>query len=393
MASTKIPSKKLGKIRQLAKMMNKQNIEPIPITGQLIKCFDVALDDAEIDLLLKVKDVPRTYEEIVAFAGLPVNDFYPFFKNMMNKGLLWIRPNAENEDRFHLSPILLGWFEVFLADGKETPQGVEFSKQLEKYFQTFKKMNFFPVRNLVNLGFRKMSKPMRSIAVIDTPKHGKEKTNIIPINHKLDKESRVYPTTRVTSLIEKHGRDDAIALIHCLCRQWHKMIDEPCRFDMPTEGCMVLGGLTKQIVDYGIGRYIKKDEALELIHESQKKGAVHIVFYDREDINSHEVSICSCCWDCCAALGSHNKGMMPLYFRSHYYAYIADATGCKGCEKCSKYCPTNAITIIDKKSIINDKRCIGCGQCAFQCPTNAIELEYKERDVFLPLQKKSELRL
>ena len=41
---------------------------------------------------------------------------------------------------------------------------------------------------------------------------------------------------------------------------------------------------------------------------------------------------------------------------------------CKGCTKCIKQCPTEAIRVRRGRAIIMDERCIDCGQCIRVCP-------------------------
>jgi uncharacterized Fe-S center protein len=41
---------------------------------------------------------------------------------------------------------------------------------------------------------------------------------------------------------------------------------------------------------------------------------------------------------------------------------------CTGCGSCEKVCPVNAISIMDKKSVIDKKTCIGCASCIAACP-------------------------
>lgn len=49
---------------------------------------------------------------------------------------------------------------------------------------------------------------------------------------------------------------------------------------------------------------------------------------------------------------------------------------CIGCGNCVKVCPEEAITMENKKSIIDKNKCIGCGECMTVCPTRAIRLNW-----------------
>ena len=45
---------------------------------------------------------------------------------------------------------------------------------------------------------------------------------------------------------------------------------------------------------------------------------------------------------------------------------------CIGCGACVKICAHDAITITDKKAMINHDRCVGCGRCIGICPMDAV---------------------
>ncbi|MCK4758288.1 MAG: DUF362 domain-containing protein [Thermoplasmata archaeon] len=49
---------------------------------------------------------------------------------------------------------------------------------------------------------------------------------------------------------------------------------------------------------------------------------------------------------------------------------------CIGCKTCLKWCPEDAITIVDGKALISQEKCIGCGECMISCPTKAINVRW-----------------
>ncbi|GAA0178573.1 electron transfer flavoprotein subunit alpha [Clostridium sediminicola] len=51
-----------------------------------------------------------------------------------------------------------------------------------------------------------------------------------------------------------------------------------------------------------------------------------------------------------------------------------DMNKCVGCGICTKSCGYNALSIVDKKAIVNDK-CMLCGMCLDSCPFDALSIE------------------
>ncbi|MEK7376024.1 MAG: DUF362 domain-containing protein, partial [Candidatus Margulisiibacteriota bacterium] len=49
---------------------------------------------------------------------------------------------------------------------------------------------------------------------------------------------------------------------------------------------------------------------------------------------------------------------------------------CTGCELCVKWCPTEAISMIDGKAVIDAVKCIGCAECIVTCNFSAISIEW-----------------
>lgn len=47
---------------------------------------------------------------------------------------------------------------------------------------------------------------------------------------------------------------------------------------------------------------------------------------------------------------------------------------CIGCESCKDICPCNAISIVDGKSVIDEKYCVLCGACTKVCPQERLDV-------------------
>ncbi len=52
---------------------------------------------------------------------------------------------------------------------------------------------------------------------------------------------------------------------------------------------------------------------------------------------------------------------------------VVDPFTCVGCGECTKFCPVDAIEIIDGKAVIDAEKCIDCKFCVSTCTHNAIE--------------------
>jgi ferredoxin len=66
------------------------------------------------------------------------------------------------------------------------------------------------------------------------------------------------------------------------------------------------------------------------------------------------------------------------------YFTEANADLCKGCGKCVKRCPMDAISLEDDKARIDAGRCIGCGLCVSACASRAVTLARKGEETVPP---------
>lgn len=54
---------------------------------------------------------------------------------------------------------------------------------------------------------------------------------------------------------------------------------------------------------------------------------------------------------------------------------VVDVMICKGCGDCTQVCPDIAITVVDKKAVIDYNGCTCCGVCDNVCRVGALEIK------------------
>ncbi len=374
--------------------MNKQNNRFIIIAPPLIEMMDLSITDAELDFMLHMGFERYDYEKAKSAAAMPEDEFQAFFDGIKRKGLVHIELGPEGNEKYRLNAIAVGWYESQIHFLRGKPEEKLFSEKFQEFIEFFGKFNFPPLRDVENFVLSKLVKPSQGIGIMDPAAKGKSKKKIIPINTNVSSpDSKVYPTPYINSLIEEFGNKTGICVFPCVCRHANKLLGSPCMYDMPEESCIAFGDMANAWASYGYGRKISKEEAIDILKTVREKGAVHQVIHEEDNPNLQTMAICNCCWDCCGILKPYNMGSVPLKYKSYYIARIKDDADCKGCGTCEKYCPTTAIRVVDKQAVLNPDKCIGCGQCAFQCVKNNIELVPDERTVYLPVLKKSEVRI
>lgn len=53
-----------------------------------------------------------------------------------------------------------------------------------------------------------------------------------------------------------------------------------------------------------------------------------------------------------------------------------DEEKCSSCERCTEWCPAEAISV-HSAAVIDQTKCLGCGECTVSCPTRAIGINWK----------------
>ncbi len=140
-------------------------------------------------------------------------------------------------------------------------------------------------------------------------------------------------------------------------------------------------------VDMGIGRYLTKEEAFELLDKVQQAGLIL-----QPENSQRPDAICCCCGDCCVIFKMLSNHPRPVdMYVTNFYAQV-NPDLCTGCGVCVEKCQLNALATVDGVAEVNLERCIGCGNCVVLCPDKAITLLKKEPEK-VPLKDKDTVNM
>ena len=173
------------------------------------------------------------------------------------------------------------------------------------------------------------------------------------------------------------------SVANCICRQMKDMRGQKCKYSELRETCLQIGPEhARRYVDMGIGRYISREEAFNILDKAQEAG-----FILQPENSQRPDNICCCCGDCCGPLGAARKSPRPAdLYATNYYVEV-DSALCTGCGTCVVRCQLEARSLVYGKSTVDLARCIGCGNCVVTCKSNASRMRSKDQALVPPRDK------
>ncbi len=251
-------------------------------------------------------------------------------------------------------------------DGLTKYSPADFYARLD-HFAKYENWHDIPAedRQIINLSFLDQFIKKHKVNV-GRKMRGLESENALP-------NDTVMLLSEVEEMIEAASD---IVVQPCDCRK----LGENC--NKPVETCIWLDEGARQSLDRGHGRRLTKEEAIELLRWTDKKGLMHTADSAWRERGLH--AICNCCaCDCYPFRAAQELGSKGVWPKSHYIA-AHDLDLCNMCGSCVKRChfeafyhdgSTMELDGKEKKRVLYDlEKCWGCGLCANTCPEGAISM-------------------
>ncbi|MDH4067800.1 MAG: 4Fe-4S binding protein [Dehalococcoidia bacterium] len=324
---------------------------PATESGVEIRILKHLFTPEEAEIALQLSMIPDTVEHIykrMKKSAISIEQLQRNLDQMVYKGSIYVDKEGDTKVYCNL-PLAIGMYEFQVERLTK-----DFAKDVLQYID--REFGSEVVKNKILL--------LRTIPV--------EKSISVPEKYQVSN----YDNVRY--LVE--NARGQIAVANCICRQAKDLVGESCTKTDLRETCiMTSAALADYYVNVGIGRYITKEEALDILGRAQEAGLI------LQPVNAeHPEAICCCCGDCCGQLTVVKKLSRPAdYYASNFYSEV-DPDLCTGCEICVEICQMDAAAMNDGVAFISLDRCIGCGNCVVVCESSAIRLKKKNAEQVPP---------
>jgi Fe-S-cluster-containing hydrogenase component 2 len=321
----------------------------LPVSEDLTEILKESLSPMEAEVALAIPNgvipmQPVPVDEISSGVNLQREDLLEILESLSQRGLLVSGQTKDGEKGYALMQIGFGLPQNFFWKREDTPQARKMAGLVGKYFSP----------RVMDEAYNSEPKPYR----------------YIPVGRSIKADMQaVYTNHMMENVIEN---SNLFAVTHCACRVACSLAGEGCQH--PTEVCVKFDDLARYVIDRGFGREITKDEALEIIRQSEEAGLVHFVDNAEGDIKHN----CNCCGCACWNVGPIKRRDMPRdALMATYFLRETDEDECIGCGKCIDVCPVDALQSVDDSPIVDQDWCIGCGVCHTVCPSGAVKLSIR----------------
>lgn len=325
--------------RKYIKLAKNMDANPVgaPNSKEFMELLAIWFPGEYLDLALCLDFRPTPLADIAEKAGMPAEKATEHLEKMAARGTIASRV-SKGVRKYRLWPLYAGVFEYTAMSHEYDPE------TRERMFELWK---MYYRKNMVH-----------ELGASETSWH-----RVIPVMDAHMTPDSAVPFEDAVELMKNHSY--RIALGKCACRE----MEQNC--DKPLETCLAFDQAADFVIEYGLGREITLDEAIDVLKMCDDAGLVHFNSNNKENM----LFLCNCCTDCCNVFRTYTEYNYPHGIeKSTVYAKV-DPDKCIGCGTCENdRCPVFAIKVVEGTAVVDEARCIGCGLCDSKCPSEAISL-------------------
>jgi ferredoxin len=344
---------------QLQERMDR-TVTGAPASPTLIQILKLLYSPQEAEIARQLPSLPTPVTALARQLGVPAGQLDDRLSRMAQRGVV-LDLSRGDERLYALPPVVIGFFEYTFMRTREDVPLAELAQLFEQYMledASFARSVFAGQTQLGRALIHEEALPA-------------------------DDYVEVLDWERTSEVI---GSASCISLSLCSCRHKASHLDRAC--DRPLETCLSLNYGAETIIRMGAGRQISAAEALDIVQEAKALGLAQI----GDNVRRRPAYICNCCGCCCGMIQALRTFNLPNAIVTSNWLMAVDASHCKGCGKCVKACPVEAIELVIEqvdgrkrgRAVVNEALCLGCGVCLHACPNGGIRFEPRLHRVYTP---------
>ena len=292
----------------------------------------------EAALAVKLTMIPEEAHVIAHRVKMPSQEAEKLLDEMALKGLIFSLESKVRPRKYMASQFIIGIWEYHVND-----LNPDFIRDVNEYLPS-----------LIDFETWRKAPQLRTV----------------PVERSLDVKLQALPYENAYKLVEKQK---VFLEAPCICRKEHRILGEGC--DKPEGLCLVFGIAAEYYHRNGLGRFLDKQEALDLLKKADEAGLVLQPSFAKEIVN-----ICCCCGCCCQVLKTYKRHPRPAELVSSPFIAALNSETCSGCGVCVDRCQMDALALSGEKVVLTESQCIGCGLCVTTCPTQSLSLKRKSQE-------------
>jgi Pyruvate/2-oxoacid:ferredoxin oxidoreductase delta subunit len=350
-----------------------------PESPQTMRILELLFTREEAELVARLPFRPRTARFIARRVGQPEAEIQSRLEGLADKGLILDLYNPRTEKMYYLvAPPVVGFVEFTMMRRRDDLDQLALAEAVDRCYDVSAGEGPDPL--------------LESLFSADTVV-GRTLVHEPALGP--DELAELVDHERAKAVLEGARR---VAVSMCYCRHKAEHLGKRC--DKPMDNCLSVDVGADFVLRHGNGREIDRAEALEILDEARQAGLVHI----GDNVQSKLSYICNCCGCCCGQLQAINRADLPGAVKTSNHIAVIDATACKGCGRCARVCPIQAVALRARRpgsshgdtatssrppskmvGEIDESVCLGCGVCEPACrEEGALTLKRREERVLTP---------
>ena len=345
--------------RLLQKRLDR-NVTGAPESPTLMKILGILFSPEEAKLARRIPSQLTSLDALSRKLDIPREELGEKMTEMARRGVV-IDFEHNGQRYFALPPVVIGFFEfTFMRARDDIPMG-ELARLFEEYMREDDRFARSVFRGQTQIG--------RSLV----------REEALPE----DDHTEILHWERASHIVRSAT---AVGVSLCPCRHKATHLGGVC--DRPLENCLSFNYAAEAMVRMGVARPITVEEAMRILEESKEAGLAQT----GENVQRKVAYICSCCGCCCGMVQAIKTFDIRSAIVTSNWISEVDISKCKGCGKCAKVCPVEAIEIAQegegkkkrKWAVCDETLCLGCGVCYSACKFGGISMKSRAQRVLTP---------